>query len=449
MFSSKAYLYFSICMAAAARLAVWLIAATAACDQTVQLVIAGEPLSASPLEVSTQLAPSDWPWWRGPQRDGHASNSHLPTRFSESENVLWKSPVQGRGHCSPIVVAGKVFLTTADEQSQSHLALAYDLERGTQLWEQTLSSGGFPANNHPKNTEASSTLASDGERLFATCFHHQQIELIALDLSGKVLWRKESGPFNPKMFEYGYAPSPLLYGQSVIVSAEYDGESSIAAFDRVSGDEIWRTVRPSSISFSSPVVAHVAGRDQLLISGQVKICSYDPANGKLLWDVDGTTNATCGTVIWDQDAVYASGGFPKAETLAVRADGSGQVVWRNNQRCYEQSLITVDGCVYALTDKGVLYCWRASDGLELYRERLEGPVSASAVYAGGYLYWANEGGTMYVIKPNAQQFDLIQTNRLGNSAFASPAVSGDRLLVRVADGVGDQRQEMLYCIGFE
>ncbi len=335
------------------------------------LTDAAEPVaSATPLEVSSQLTPSDWPWWRGPQRDGHASVSRLPTSFSETENVLWKSPVPGRGHSSPIVVAGKVYLTTADDQTQRHIALAFDLESGEQLWEQTLSTGGFPANNHPKNTEASPTLASDGQRLFATCFHHQQIELIVLDLSGQVLWRKGAGPFNPKMFEYGYAPSPLLYGSSVIVAAEFDGESSIAAFDRTTGDELWRTARPPSISFSSPVVAHVAGRDQLLISGQIKVCAYDPRKGDLLWDVDGTTNATCGTVIWDKNTVYASGGFPKAETLAVRADGSGQVVWRNNQKCYEQSLIAVDGCVYALTSKGVFYFWSGSDGVELYRERI-------------------------------------------------------------------------------
>lgn len=402
------------------------------------------------IRVAEQLSAGDWPWWRGPSRDGQAGSANLPTHFSATEHVHWKARVPGRGHSSPIVVAGKVVLTTAEEATATQLVLAYDLASGELLWQTAASQGGFPTNNHPKNTEASSTPACDGERLFATFFHHQQIELVTLDLQGEVVWRKTAGPFYPKMFEYGYAPSPLLYGSSVIVAAEHDHAGSfIAAFDRDTGQELWRTERPASISFSTPVVAHVAGRDQLLISGQEKVCSYDPDNGKLLWEVAGTTHATCGTMVWDEEVVYASGGFPKAETLAVRADGSGEVIWRNNQKCYEQSMIVIDGCVYALTDKGVLYCWRASDGQELWRERLEGPVSASPIVAGGLLYWANEGGTFYVIRPNPAKFELVAANRLGSEAFASPAVSGDRLLIRVAEGSAENRQEMLYCISAE
>ncbi len=405
-------------------------------------------LAASPeLTISERISSTDWPWWRGPSRDGRADNTPLPTRFSESENVEWKTPIPGRGHNSPIVIGGHVYLTTADEQSETQKVLAFDLTTGAPQWQREVNQGGFPDNNHAKNTEASSTLACDGERLLATFYHHHKIELVALDLTGEILWRKTAGPFNPAMFEYGYAPSPCLYGPSVIIAAEWDNEASfIAAFDRATGEELWRTARTPSISFSSPVVAHVAGRDQLLISGQVKICSYDPTNGKLLWEVDGTTNATCGTVIWDEEVVYASGGYPKAETLAVRGDGSGNVLWRNNQKCYEQSMIVIDGYVYALTDKGILYCWRAIDGQEVWRERLEGPVSASPIYAGGHLYWANEQGTFYVIKPNPHKFELVAANRLESESFASPAVSGPRLLLRVAHGKDNARQETLYCI---
>lgn len=405
-------------------------------------ILSGEP----ELRVSERLTSTDWPWWRGPTRDGQAGATPLPTEFSDSQNVEWKTPVPGRGHSSPIVVGEQVFLTTADEQSMVHSVVAFDLNSGQQRWQQTVSQGGFPEKNHPKNTEASGTLASDGERLFATFFHHQQIELVALNLNGEELWRVKAGAFNPKMFEYGYAPSPLLYGANVIVVAEYDGKSFMAAFDRIAGDERWRTPRPRSISFSSPVVAHVAGRDQLFLSGQGKLCSYDPSNGQLLWEAAGTTLATCGTAIWDDRAVYASGGFPKAETLGVLGDGSKQVLWRNNQQCYEQSMILVDGCVYAFNDRGILYCWRASDGQQMWRERLEGPVSASPIYAGGHLYWANEAGTVYVIKPSDEKMQLVATNRVGSEAFASPAVSGRRLLLRVANGKGDKRQEMLYCI---
>lgn len=324
--------------------------------------------------------------------------------------------------------------------------MAYDLTDGSALWQRELNRGGFPQNNHKKNTEATPTVASDGQRLFITFFHHKRIELSALDLQGQPLWQRDVGAFDPKMFEYGYAPSPLLYGDYVIVAAEYDGESAVSAYERSSGNQAWRAPRPSSISFSSPVVAHVAGRDQLLISGQGKVCSYDPHNGQALWEVIGTTAATCGTVVWSSENVFASGGFPKAETIAVRGDGS-QVVWRNTQKLYEQSMILIDGYLYGLTDKGVLYCWRANDGQEMWRERLSGPVSASPVFAGGHVIWANEAGTFYVFRPNSERFELVAENRLGDEAFASPAVAGNRLLVRVADSRNGQRTETLYCIG--
>lgn len=124
----------------------------------------------------------------------------------------------------------------------------------------------------------------------------------------------------------------------MIIASEFDGTSAITALDRETGKQLWKTPRRDNITFSTPVVAHVAGKDQLLISGAEKVASYDPANGKLLWDIAGTTHATCGTMVWDGDIVFASGGYPKAETIAVKADGSGKVLWKNNQKCYEESM---------------------------------------------------------------------------------------------------------------
>jgi hypothetical protein len=202
--------------------------------------------------------------------------------------------------------------------------LGFDLATGKLLWKVDVSQGGFPERNHPKNTEATSTVASDGERLFATFFHHQKVELFCLGFDGKPLWRKVAGPFDPQRYEYGYAPSPLIYRDLVIVAGEYDGDSFLAAFDRKTGVEKWRQARPSNITFSSPVVAHAAGRDQLLLSGSNAVSSFDPATGKPLWSAPGTTAATCGTMVWDGDIVVASGGYPKAETIAFKADGSGR-----------------------------------------------------------------------------------------------------------------------------
>jgi hypothetical protein len=393
-------------------------------------------------------AKRDWPWWRGPERNGAAASSASPpVKFGDKENVLWKTPIPGRGHSSPVVVGERIYLTTADESKQTQSVLALDRGSGELVWIKEISQGGFPERIHGKNTHATPTVACDGQRLFVTFFHHDAIELAALDLEGKVLWRKTAGPYRPSRYEYGYAPSPVLYRGTVIVVSEFDGESFLAAFRREDGGQAWRSPRPSNISYSSPAIAFVAGRDQLLLSGADQIASYDPNSGKLLWSTPGTTAATCGTMVWDGDIVFASGGYPKSETIAVRADGSGQVLWRNSQKCYEQSMLAHDGHLYALTDNGIAYCWRAADGKEMWKRRLAGPVSASPVLAGGHIYWANEAGTMYVFRPNPKQFELMEETRLGDEAFASPAVSGGQLFLRVAIRSGGRRQELLYCLG--
>ena len=417
----------------------WLIPFSTAQAQTAERGIADFP------KLNSER---DWPWWRGPTRNGIAvQNQTPPTQWSATENILWQTPVPGRGHASPIVVDRQVFLATADEGQQLHQLVAFDRATGKQNWLVELSSGGFPARNHAKNTEATSTIACDGERLFASYYNHDTMTAHAVDLTGKVLWKKTVGPFRPKRYEYGFAPSPLIYRNTVIIATEYDGDSAITALDRATGEQVWRTKRPSSISFSSPVVCHVAGRDQLLISGIEMIASYDPATGKELWTTPGTTAATCGTMIWEGDIVFASGGYPKAETLAVKVGKQPEVIWKNRQKCYEQSMIVHQGFVYGLTDSGVLYCWQATDGKEMWSQRLRGPISSSPVLAGGNIYWANEQGTMYVFKPNPNKFELVAENKLDDEGFASPAIVGSQIFWRTAKMVNGKRQELLYCIG--
>lgn len=389
----------------------------------------------------------DWPWWRGPQRNGHADKSSAPPTSFKLSEAKWTANIPGRGHSSPIVVGDRIFLTTADTSSKVQYALAYNREDGKPLWTKKISQGGFPENNHPKNTEATPTIACDGERLFITFFHHRSIELTSLDLEGNPLWKKKAGLFNPRRYEYGYAPSPVLYEGEVIVAGEYDGESFIASFDRTNGEEKWRIDRPDNITFSTPSIGHIAGKDQLLISGGDRVTSYDPKTGASLWSVPGTTAATCGTMVWDEDIVFASGGYPRSETIAIKADGSGKVLWKNAQKCYEQSMLAYDGHLYALTGNGVAFCWRAEDGKEMWNQRLAGPVSASPVLANGNIYWANEYGTLYVFKASPEKFIPVAENQIGTDAFPCPAVAGNQIFLRVGKGNDKERQEILCCFG--
>lgn len=403
----------------------------------------------SKLEVFAKLSSErDWPWWRGPLRNGIAAESATPpTKWDGETNVVWKTPVPGRGHASPVIVGDRIFLATADEKAKVQSVVAFDRATGKQLWQTEVSQGGFVERTHPKNTEATSTIASDGERVIVTFCHHKTIEAIALDLDGKELWRTTVGPFDPQKYQFGYAPSPLIYKNTVIIALEWDRDSFLYALDLATGKEAWRAPRPANVSYSSPVVAHVAGRDQLLMSGANLVASFDPNSGKPLWSVEGTTDATCSTMVWEGDLVFGTGGYPGSETLAVRADGSGEVVWRNRQKCYEQSMLVHNGYLYAFTDSGVAYCWRASDGEQQWSQRLKGPVSASPVFANGNIYQANEAGLMFVFKATPERFELVAENQLGTEAFASPAVLGKHLFLRVAQQENNERQEYLYCLG--
>ncbi len=402
--------------------------------------------SAAQQGAGRASASADWPWWRGPNSNGVAAAGQTPpTSWGDQKNIIWKAPLPSRGHGSPTIVGDRIFLATADEQRQVQSVVCLSRSTGEPKWKTDLSQGGFPK-IHSKNTHASQTVACDGERIFASFFHHEAIHLYALDLQGKTLWHKVAGPFNPKQYEYGYAASPLIYDEVVIVSGEYEKGGFIVAYDRRKGNEIWRTPRSKQLSFSSPIVAKVAGRDQLLLSGANRVSSYDPKNGRPLWSCAGTTNATCGTMVWEGDLVFASGGYPKSETLAVRADGSGQVVWRNGQKCYEQSMLVHNGHVYAITDAGVAYCWRAGDGQEMWKARLGGPVSASPILASGNIYLSNERGQTFVFRADPRGFELVSRNRLGDESFATPTICGNRIYLRIAEH-GAGRQEYLVCIG--
>ena len=387
-------------------------------------------------------AQSDWPWWRGPSRDGHAVSQKAPTSFSESKNLDWSTPIPGRGHSSPIVVGNRIYLITADESKQVHSVLAFDRNDGKLVWNRELNRGAFPKKNHPKNTEATPTLACDGQNLFVSLFHHQAITAMALSLNGEKVWEKKLGAYNPTRFEYGYAPSPILYGDNVIFAYEYDGPSALVALRRRDGSEVWRTDRKESITFSSPVVTNHAGKDYLLISGGDSVAAYDPMTGKQRWQTPGTTMATCGTMVWDDGIVFASGGYPKSETIAFDI-ATGKSLWTNNQKAYEQSMVATGGHLYSLTDSGVLYCWDGKSGKEKWKQRLAGPVSASGVLVDGKIYWANEAGQLWIFEANPSTYVEISKNKIGDEAFASPAICGGQVFLRVAKNSSDQRQEFL------
>ncbi|HUY33274.1 MAG TPA: PQQ-binding-like beta-propeller repeat protein [Pirellulales bacterium] len=390
----------------------------------------------------------DWPCWRGPRFNGvAAAGPRAPVEWGESKNVAWKAPVPGRGHSSPTIVGNRVLLATADDQAQVQSVVCFDRKTGAQIWKRDVNQGGFPEHIHAKNTHATSTIASDGTRLLAAFLHHGGVHVVALDMNGKPIWQQVACKFTPDEYKNGYAASPLLYGDLVIVAGDYDGgDSCLVAFDRATGRRVWRTPRPERINYASPVVARLAGRDQLLISGCDIVAGYDPRDGKQLWKATATTMATAGTMVWDHDLVFASGGYPDAETVCIRADGSGKVVWRNKQKCYEQSMLAYEGHLYAVNDGGIAFCWDAGTGAERWHERLRGPMNASPVLSNGNMYAPNELGTIWVFRAMPERFELVAENQLGSEMYATPSICGGQVFLRVALVTDAGRQEMLYCL---
>ncbi|MCA9051541.1 MAG: PQQ-binding-like beta-propeller repeat protein [Planctomycetaceae bacterium] len=389
----------------------------------------------------------DWLQWRGPNGNNvAAAGQSVPAEWSERQNVIWKADILGRGHSSPIVVGDLIVLTSADEQGQQQGVFGLDRATGKNRWGTVISKGGFPK-THQKNTHASPTPCSDGRHVFVTFCHHNKIEAAALDMDGKIVWKTDVGGFAPRQYEYGYAASPTLYENTLIVSGDSDTVAWIKALSKTDGKVVWEQQRPQKLNWSSPIVASVAGREQLLLSGANMIASYDPKSGQPLWNQECLTMATCGTVVWDDEVVYASGGYPDKETVAVKADGSGTILWKNGVKCYEQSMLLHAGHLYAVDDGGVAYCWEARTGQEKWKARLRGPVSASPVLVGDTIYASNEGGTTYVFKADPEKFTAVAQNQLGTESFATPTVTDNRIYLRVAAGQGAARREALFAVG--
>ncbi|MDF1658474.1 MAG: PQQ-binding-like beta-propeller repeat protein [Verrucomicrobiales bacterium] len=385
----------------------------------------------------------DWLQWRGPNGNGTAESTVAPPAIWDTkEGIKWKAAIPGRGHASPIVSRDLVVIATATDDAQ--FAIAYDRGDGSVRWKQRVHEGGVPTELHRKNTAASATPTSDGEHFFFLFHNAGRLVLSALDRSGDIVWRKDTGGFQCD-YRFGYGPSPVLYKGSLIVVSEH-GDGYIAAFDKTDGVEQWRVPRKNKTSYSSPALANVSGKVQLLLSGADKIVSYNPENGEILWETAGSSLATCGTMIWSEELVFASGGFPNKETLAVKADGSGEVLWKNGEKSYEQSMLYHDGFVYTLNDNGIALCWNAETGDEKWKVRLGGPVSASPILADGIVYATNERGITFAFKANPEVFEKVGQFRLGDEGFATPVFVGEEVFVRTADQ-GVERQEYLYCIG--
>lgn len=424
------------------RSALGILAAALLCSLTT--VVADDKVR---LEVDARIAVSrtDWPWWRGPQRNGIATpGKPVPLQWNETKNIIWKTPLPGRGHGSPIVSGNQVLLQTAEADRQVQSVVCLDRASGKIVWQTPVHEGGVAIKQNEKSTYANATPACDGERIYVNFLNSGGIYTTALDRTGKKLWQVKVTDY---VLHQGFSSSPALYQSLVIVSADNKGTGALAGLDRDTGKTVWKRDRPALPNYTSPIILKVHGRDQLLFVGCDLVTSLDPLTGDPLWETAGATTECVTSTVTDGDVIFTSGGYPKNHLAAIRADGSGERAWENSSRVYVPSMVLHDGHLYAMLDAGIAQCWEASTGKERWKARVGGTFSSSLVLADGNIFATDESGKTTIFKASPEAFERVGENQLGKSVFASPAIVDGRIYHRVILEQGEEGTEALYCIG--
>ena len=418
--------------------------------------------------------PANWPQWRGPDGQGVSAETGLPSEWTNSRNIKWKTPVAGRGHSSPIVWGRKIFLTTALEGERipgrtpgvthklmdgtdfvhpdavgadlkhTFKVISLDRDTGKVVWERVAYEGPVHDSRHKKASFASSTPATDGKYVFA--FFGTE-GLYAYDFNGKLLWKKDLGKLGTA--SVGYGVSPILFNNLVIMQCDDSGGNSfVAAFEKSTGKEIWRTARKVDVTWTSPVLVQTSKRTELVTAAAEAIIAYDPTTGKELWRHKGLESNAVPTPVVSRDLVIVTSGYPTKIALALRGGGSGdvtgtpQLVWSYNKgTAYVPSPILYGEYVYLMTGNGSITCLEAKTGKVQY-EGARVPKSttfmASPVAFDGKILLTSEEGETFLVKAGPVH-EILGTNTLGEPVYASPAIADGKIFIR--------SESHLYAIG--
>lgn len=412
--------------------------------------------------LGSPLFAENWPQWRGPRLDGTSQDVGFPV--SAEGNLTWKAELPGSGHASPIVWQDRIFTVACIAETEKRVLICLDRASGKLLWQSDVIKAPIEG-IHRLNSQASSTPATDGERVFTAFLDNSETEatrkanegrvipkgevpkgtvvISAHDFNGKPLWQVRPGMFSSK---HGFCSSPILFEDKVIVNCDHDGDGYIVALSKTDGKELWRIDRPNKTrSYCVPLIRDIGGRTQMVLSGTMCVTSYDPRTGKLLWIIDGPTEQFVASLVYSDQTglLYMTGGFPEHHLLAIKPDGSGNVTnthiaWRTNKGvAYVPSPIVEGGHFLIVSDSGIGHCFDAKTGEILWEERLR-EHHASLASAEGHVYFINDNGTMRTVKPG-KAYEAVAESELGEKIFASPALSEGQMFIR-----GDKS---LICLG--
>ncbi len=371
---------------------------------------------------------------------GQSAAKNVPVRWSATENVVWKQEVPGAGWSSPVLAKGKLYLTTAIQTPAGGLtlkALAYDAKTGKPVWETTTFESSVSGPSiHSKNGQASPTPIVTDDRLYVHFGHHGTA---ALDLKGGVVWRQDAIRYTPV---HGNGGSPALVDGLLVFGVDGASDPRVVALDARDGKVRWETPRETpakrKFSFSTPLVIVDGGKSQVISPGSGAVCAYDPTTGTELWRVRyGEGYSVVPRPVLSGGLLFLASGYDRPVVYAIRPGGKGDVtdshvVWTLAKGAPNTpSMVVVDDLLYCVSDAGIASAIEAATGKGVWSERLGGDFSSSIVHADGRLYFQNEAGVGFVVKPG-RQFELIARNDLAERTLASYAVDDGTLYIRTA-----------------
>jgi outer membrane protein assembly factor BamB len=427
------------------------------------------PAALAIVLLGASASAENWPQWRGPAGTGASSETRLPESWSDTQNIAWKTRLNGVGVSSPIVWGDHVFITSqagsgatrqgprlgqGGEASPAERSLgnaaaqgpgvrflieALNRVSGERAWTFELAAEGTLPTVHDKHNLASASPVVDGERVYAV-FGSGQV--VAVDMGGKLIWTRnlatEYGPFD---IDWGAASSPIVHRGSLIVVCYHQTASYLLALDARTGRHLWKTERPKGVlSYSTPVVVPGPQGEELIVNSSVGVESYDPATGGALWHFDEPSRFPIPVAMHHQGVIYLSRGYRSGPYAAIRPGGRGDisrthVVWHVPTGApYISSLVYYDGLLYMAGDVGVITCVDAGTGAQVWRERLGGIYTASPVAGDGKIYLLSESGETLVLRAGRTP-EVLARNRIDGRVLASPAISGGRIFIRTDDHV--------------
>lgn len=409
----------------------------------------------------------EWPQWRGPLGTGVALNADPPIEWSETKNIRWKVALPGKGHSTPIVSGDRIFVTTAIPygeklppkhstapgthdgvpvtQRHEFVVLAVNRRDGTILWQKTVHKKLPHEGGHYTGSLASNSAVTDGEHVFAFFGSHG---LYCLDLNGEVKWQKQFGEMQTK-HGHGESISPALYGDTLVINWDHDGPCFVAAFDKRTGRQFWKTNREEDTSWSSPIIIEQDDKPLLIVAGTNRVRGYDLATGNVIWECGGLSSNVVATPVAAEGMLFAGSSYEKRAFLAIRLDrakgditGTDRVAWtRSRGTPYVPSPLLYGDSLYFLTHyQGILSRVNAQTGEDRPGQiRLGGlgDIYASPVGAGRRVYVTDLAGNTIVLS-HEDKPRVLAFNHLDDAFAASAAIFGRELFLR--------GERSLYCL---